>query len=169
MVVRINTYTPRKHAPSYPTYTHLPSPLPVVHFLGIFATQHVPPWQDSRIGYQKTSSCAFEGLLLLYPVCERVCEGVHMCEDIVCVCLCCCMCVFCIVVCTIHSHMLHMSIYVHNQHTALHSHCTADILIAPSNMPIRNGMPCPMSDKHMSPSTSRSTATSSMDRLMSMP
>ena len=53
--------------------------------------------------------------------------------------------------------------------TALQSHCTAEMLIAPSKVPGRNGSPCPRSCKHRSPSTSLSLATSSIDSLISRP
>ena len=53
--------------------------------------------------------------------------------------------------------------------TALQSHCTADMLIAPSKVPGLSGSPCPRSCKHRSPSTSLSLATSSIDWLISRP
>ena len=53
--------------------------------------------------------------------------------------------------------------------TALQSHCTAEMEIAPSKVPDRKGSPCPKSPTHRSPSTSLSMATSSMASLMSMP
>ena len=53
--------------------------------------------------------------------------------------------------------------------TALQSHCTAEMEIAPSKVPERKGRPCPKSLTHRSPSTSLSKATSSMASLISMP
>ena len=53
--------------------------------------------------------------------------------------------------------------------SALHSHCTAEMLTAPSNAPGRKGRPSPMSCSSRSPSTSFSSATSSMLGEMSHP
>lgn len=52
--------------------------------------------------------------------------------------------------------------------SSLHSHCTAEMLTAPSNVPARNGMPWPMSCKKRSPSTSRSLATPAFAREMAV-
>lgn len=56
-----------------------------------------------------------------------------------------------------------------NGNTALQSHWTADMLMAPSKVPGRKGSPSPRSCRHKSPSLSRSCAISSIAGLISRP